>query len=466
MKGLLQALDAMRGVRVAVVGDVMLDRYVYGSVARLSPEAPVPVFRPERREQMLGGAGNVAACLRALGAETVLQGLLGKDDAGEVVRRMAADLEIESRLIEGFASVTTVKERYVAGGQQLLRCDTEGPPPDGSFQASSGVDFPLRDVDAVILADYGKGVVSAALADQVIRTAKARDIPVVVDPAPDHFGWYHGATAMTPNAREFAAAYGAFDAAAMLAAMKRLDLAHLAVTRGESGIRLASRGRIGEFPTRARQVFDVAGAGDTVTAVVGACLGAGVPIETAVDLANLAASLVVEKRGTATVSGQEVRRALAGTKMETPGGAILMARHWRDAGFSIGFTNGVFDLLHPGHLHLLRHAKSRCDRLIVALNSDQSAARLKPGRPVQELAARMDVIAALDRVDAVTWFGDPGPLALIEAIKPDVLVKGGDYADKDVAGRDVVEASGGRFLIVPLLPGYSTSRTVGRLTGA
>ncbi len=435
---LVSALDAIQGVKIAVIGDVMLDRYHYGAAERLSPEAPVPVFTSHETVEMPGGAANVAMNLSALGASPRLAGAVGVDAEGERLRRLLPS----AHLFDGHQ--TTLKERFVASGHHLLRQDRDGDPRI-SPRALRTVCGDLIDwANALVIADYDKGFVPALSAVWAITRARDRGIPSVVDPAAVSFERYEGASVLTPNETELVA--GGPDRGATC----------LVITKGRGGITLRQEGAQTDLPARCRQVYDVAGAGDTVTAVIGACLGAGVELETACRLANEAAGLAVGKRGTATASAEELRTVLAGSRYESAENLCTRVGTWRAFGLLVGFTNGVFDLLHPGHLHLLRRAKAVCDRLVVALNSDASAARLKPGRPLQDLAARIQVVEALDCVDAVTSFEAPAPLALIERIRPDVLIKGGDYHVQDVIGREFA----GRVVIVPLLEGYSTTAAV------
>ena len=444
----LTALDAIQGVRVLVIGDAMLDRFVFGEAGRLSPEAPVPVFRPRRKQDALGGAGNVAANLKALGCKPVLVCALGRDEAAESFRRLA-DFEVLAGNCE--SGVTTVKERLVADGQHLVRIDREWADETRWSDISPFVRDTIPEVSGVVISDYGKGAIVEETAAGVIRLAKDHDLPIVVDPAARTTWPYRGADVLTPNRHELALAWG--DGPEAVAA---LGLNHLVVTRGAEGLSLFGRDGVTEYPTEAVEISDGVGAGDTVTAVIGACLAAGVDMDSACRLANKAAGLAARKPGTVAVAAADLRYTASGPKFESAARLGELAARWRAAGLRIGFTNGVFDLLHPGHLHLLRQAKAACDRLIVALNDDGSAVRCKPGRPVQDLAARMAVVAGLDCVDVVTSFDGPSPEALIERCRPDVLVKGGDYREEEVAGR----AFAGWVVIVPLLAGHSTTETV------
>lgn len=452
MKYLVSAVDALKGLRLLVVGDAMLDRFVHGEAERLSPEAPVPVFRPDRTVEVLGGAGNVAANLKAFGCAPILICALGRDAAGDRVRQLA---DFEVRDFAPAAARTTVKERLIAGRQQIVRIDREAPVELGWPELADAVRSAVAQADGLVVSDYGKGVIGEPVAHGLVREAKARGIPIVGDPVAAPVWPYRGFDALTPNVRELELAWGGLPSAGHRA-LAALGLKHLAVTRGAAGIALFSGGRVREIPAEPAEFCDVAGAGDTVTAMLAACLSAGLDIVTACRLANRAAGLAVRKRGTAVVVSAELKRAAAGDKIVPPQRLREVIERWRETGARIGFTNGVFDLLHPGHLHLLRQAKTLCDRLVVAVNDDSSTARSKPGRPVQDLTARIAVVAALDCVDVATGFSQSQLLELLEACRPDVMVKGGDYAEGDVIGREFA----GRVRIVPLLPGHSTTGTL------
>ena len=452
------SLAAMRGRRLLVVGDAMLDRFVEGAVARLSPEAPVPVFRPGRTTLAPGGAGNVAANLKALGCAPLLVCALGRDEAAASFRQLA---DFEVLAVTGAPGTTTVKERLLAEGHHLLRIDHEARQDIRWGDLAPLVQDALARVDGVVLSDYGKGLVSEETAEALIREAHKRELPVVVDPAAKPAWPYRGADVLTPNRPELALAWGeGADAAGR--ALDALGLRHLVVTRGAEGLTLFdAKGRC-DYPTEAVAVRELAGAGDTVTAVIGACLAAGIDMDQACRLANRAAGLAVRKSGTAAVSAAELRGAATENKVVSAERLGQVAADWRAAGLRVGFANGVFDLFHPGHLHLLRQAKTACDRLVVALNDDASAAQAKPGRPIQELAARLAVVGALDCVDLVTSFSEATPVSLIAACRPDVLVKGGDYREEEVVGRDFAK----EVLIVPLLPGHSTTASLDKLRRA
>jgi D-beta-D-heptose 7-phosphate kinase/D-beta-D-heptose 1-phosphate adenosyltransferase len=481
---LLDALRLLDGTQILCVGDVMLDRFVYGAVERVSPEAPIPVLHARETREMLGGAGNVVRNLAALGIRSTLVGVIADDAAGRTVRQLvAAEDSIDSALVDDPSRRTTVKTRFVSGGQQLLRMDEE----DAGAAAApaqqrliAAIDSGLAGCGAVVLSDYGKGLLGAPEATQVlahaIAAANATGKPVVVDPKGADYTRYRGADLLTPNRNELreATRLPVDGDAAIVAAARHLiatcGVGGVLVTRGADGMTLVSgSGDPVHLPALAREVFDVSGAGDTVVAVIAAGLAAGQNAAVAAELANVAAGIVVGKAGTAVVHRDELAQALSGAP-ENRGKVLSRAAladrvaGWRQQGLSVGFTNGCFDLIHPGHISLLDQSAAACDRLVVAINTDASVARLKgPSRPVQNEAARALVLASLSSVDAVVTFDEDTPLALIELLRPDVLVKGADYARAEVVGGDIVEAHGGRVLLARLEAGFSTTATIARI---
>ncbi len=475
---------ALAGAAVVCVGDTMLDRFVYGAADRISPEAPIPVVRIERETTMPGGAGNVARNLAALGARTAFVSVVGDDAEGFL---LGGQLDAEPGLTPCLKRVggrpTTVKTRYVAGGQQLLRADNETTAviDDTTRDAvAHRAEAALADAGALILSDYHKGVLDAALAPRLIEAARAAGRPVVVDPKGRDPARYQGATLLTPNQRELGAMTGrpVRDADSVRAAghalRRQAGVTAVLVTRGPDGMTLLTGDGDHHFATRAREVYDVSGAGDTVVATVAAGLAAGVPLEHAAALANRAAGIVVGRLGTAVVGVDDLVGALHHQEMAeeerkvvSPHAAADQVARWRNQGVTVAFTNGCFDLLHPGHVSLLRHARQSAGRLVVGLNSDASVARLKgEGRPVQAEAARALVLASLAAVDLVVIFDADTPLSLIQTLHPDVLVKGADYALDNVVGADHVHAYGGRVELAPLAEGYSTSAIVARGNGS
>lgn len=480
-------LNALAGARVAVVGDVMLDRFVYGAVERISPEAPVPVLKIARETVMLGGAGNVLRNLAALGARCHLLSVAGADPAGDQVRALAAaEAGAICEVLTRDGRQTTIKERFIAGAQQLLRGDRESVQQVDAATAEAllaGAKAAMSGpgVGVLVLSDYGKGVLTAASVPALIAAARAAGWPVVVDPKGRDYTLYRGADVVTPNRRELAEASGLPTAsddeavAACRAVIATAGVGGVLATRSEQGMTLvtAAPDQVLHLRAEAREVFDVSGAGDTVVAMLGAALAAGAETAQAARLANLAAGIVVGKLGTAVARPAEILHALhtaefqaAESKVADREGMLEKAGRWRAAGLRVGFTNGCFDLLHPGHVSLIAQARRACDRLVVGLNSDASVRRLKgAGRPVQSEAARATVLASLADVGLVTIFEEDTPLALLEALRPEVLIKGADYTLDQVVGADLVQGYGGRVVLAKLAEGHSTSGTIKKLSG-
>jgi D-beta-D-heptose 7-phosphate kinase / D-beta-D-heptose 1-phosphate adenosyltransferase len=477
---LTRHIEPMARVRVLVIGDVMLDHFIYGSVDRVSPEAPIPVLKVAREAQMLGGAGNVARNIGALGGSVSLIGVVGDDEAGKTLTSLLTS-EISVALVETGERPTTVKTRFVANGQQLLRADREEAvalSATEQTQLMARIDACIADAEVVVLSDYAKGVVTTAVAQHAVMTAQRHGKPVVVDTKAVDLAPFRGARLVTPNARELAAATrlpvssNEEVAAAAAHLVQAFDLGGIVVTRSERGMTVLDRGHdVLQLATEAREVFDVSGAGDTVLAVLALALGAGADLHDAATLANVAAGIVVGKAGTAVVQPDELARALSASetrgaqdKIMSLDSVLARVAAWRSRGLSVGFTNGCFDILHPGHISLLTQARAQCDRLIVGLNTDSSVRGLKgTGRPVNSEMARAVVLGALEAVDAVAFFADETPLKLIEAIKPDVLVKGADYTIDRVVGADFVQKHGGRVVLVDLVPGQSTTGVIQRM---
>lgn len=467
--------------RVAVVGDVMLDRFIYGDIDRISPEAPVPVVKLGRTEEMLGGAGNVAANVASLGGSAVLVGLVGVDASGAVVRGLVAALGPRAdRLIVSENRPTTVKTRVTARQQQILRLDSEmagALADDERDQLVRAVEATLPDADILLLSDYAKGVLAGDMPLRLIAAAHAAGRIVIIDPKGDDYSRYQGADVVTPNLRELRDATGmpcVGDYEVVVAGrnlIERHQIRAVLATRSEQGMTIVTRDKHVHLPTTARQVFDVSGAGDTVVATLACALARGVELSDAARLANAAAGIVVGKLGTSQVTLEELAAtarhqevAQSDRKIVIRHEAKAIAERWRREGMKVGFTNGCFDLLHPGHLSLLRQARHSCDRLVVGINTDESVQRLKgPTRPVQSELARATVLASLETVDLVVLFGEETPRELIEAVRPDVLVKGADYSIDQVVGADFVQSYGGRVVLANLEVGFSTSNTIARM---
>ncbi len=468
-------------LKVLVVGDLMLDRYILGEVDRISPEAPVPILRHAQRYDRPGGAANVVMNLAGLGCHALLAGFWGDDIERRELERFLIKADIDTTGIVTTALPTISKTRIVGGRQQLLRLDIESlqtpNPVDKQRLLSAAVEL-VDKVHAVVLSDYAKGALTAELCSAVIRAARTKGVPVLADPKTRDFSKYSGATMVCPNLQELRAATGAdtheLDALLTSGEQQRRehDLQYLCVTMGEKGIRVLSEAGAFHSAARAREVFDVSGAGDTVIATLAAGLSGGLKIETAVGLANLAAGIVVGKVGTVPIAQHELIAAL------TPSSGIAMAEkvldrellakrvaEWRAAGETIVFTNGCFDLLHVGHVTLLEDCRKFGSKLVLGLNTDASVQRLKgPTRPVVGERERARVMSALAAVDAVVLFDEDTPLELIRTLQPDVLVKGGDYSVETVVGQQDVIAGGGRVEIVPTVKGFSTSNIIRKLT--
>ena len=480
---LLDILASFYRARVLVLGDVMLDRFVYGSVERTSPEAPVPVMALERTSDMPGGAANVARNVAALGSRVELIGLVGADAAAEELRRHLADVSgLEAHLIADAARPTTTKTRYVADRQQILRTDVElASPVAAAGEAALLERFTraLGSADIVILSDYGKGALSDAVTAGAIAAATAAGKPVLVDPKSRSFAKYRGASVLTPNQHELQSACGhdcstdeqVEDAARQILAQG--ICATVVATRGKQGMSIVpAHGAALHIRTVASEVYDVTGAGDTAVAAMAVGLANGADIGNVARLANVAAGIVVGKYGTATATPDEILARLSSMEDTTaPESRFTLERvqllvtRWRRLGLHVAFTNGCFDVLHPGHVSLLNQARRTADRLIVGLNSDRSVRRLKgPQRPIQNAAARAMVLGSLKAVDAVVIFEEDTPLKLITALEPDVLVKGADYTLETVVGADVVLKRGGKVVLAELVPAHSTTETIRRMT--
>jgi D-beta-D-heptose 7-phosphate kinase/D-beta-D-heptose 1-phosphate adenosyltransferase len=485
MSSFESVIDHFSTRRLLVVGDIMLDRFIYGTVSRISPEAPAPVINTAAPEEVIGGAGNVARNIAALGAVCDIVAVVGRDEAGQRIRAHAANCPgVTAALVEAEHRLTTVKTRFVAylHNTHLLRADSEETTPiaaDVEDAIVATVQNRLADADVVVLSDYNKGMLTARVIAAVISAAQRARKPVVVDPKGFDYSRYRGATALTPNVAELAQALGRPVAneeralrAAALSVIEAVGCDSMLVTRGERGVLVVDRsGEASAFDATARRVIDVSGAGDTLVAGFALALVSDAGIVNSARLANAAAGLAVAKKGTSQVTADELRDALLSRphfdlREKIHDGATIADRvaTWRREGLTIGFTNGCFDLLHPGHVHLLCEARARCDKLVVGLNSDTSVRRLKgPERPIQPEAARTVVLAGLAFVDAVVLFAEDTPLDLLACVKPDVLVKGADYSIDQVVGRDLVESYGGRVALIELVPQASTSIIVNRL---
>ncbi len=496
MTDLVELVQNLGAPRVLVVGDVMLDRYVWGNAERISQEAPVILLRADTREERLGGASSVATMLQALGAGTSVIGVVGTDADGFRTRHILTGLGIDAEGVTADPDrPTSVKERYIGRAQakhpqQMIRVDYESREPVSAAverQLANVLVSKIRDADIVLVSDYDKGVCTPALLRVAVEEAKARGIRVIADPTRGgDYAKYRGCSSMTPNRLEAGLAtnrtiHTNHDALASAAQLRdALGLEAGLVTLDKDGIALAHRdGRATIFPTRPRQVYDITGAGDMVMAALGLALAAGADYDPAIRLANVAGGLEVEKIGVATVTRDEILADLLHAPFRTaervPGAAKVTAlphllaelESRRRNGQTVAFTNGCFDVLHAGHVQYLAEARRQADCLVVALNSDESVKQLKgPTRPLNKVDARALVLAGLQDVDYVTIFADKTPAAVIEAVRPDVLVKGADYQKADVVGAAFVEGYGGRVHLADLRDGFSTTSLIERMKAA
>jgi D-beta-D-heptose 7-phosphate kinase/D-beta-D-heptose 1-phosphate adenosyltransferase len=490
---LIDLVQRLGQPRVLVVGDLMLDRYVWGDAERISQEAPVILLHADRREERLGGASSVGTMLRALGARVSLAGVVGMDFDGARIRQALTDLGIDHEGVLGDPDrPSTVKERYIGRAQhrhpqQMIRVDYEvRTPVHGPVEAQlcQVIAQQMWRADIVLVSDYDKGVCTPTVLAATIARARDLGLRVLADPIRSHdYRKYHGCSSMTPNrleaglatCRELRGTEQVLEAAAQL--REQLDLEAAIITLDKDGMALVHRdGRRQLFPTRQRQVYDITGAGDMVLSVLGMALAAGADYEQAIPLANVAGGLEVEKIGVATVTRDEILRDLlrAGPAAGGVGEKVLLLdalcrelESRRRLGQRVAFTNGCFDVLHAGHVQYLNEARAQADLLVVGLNSDAGVRQLKgQDRPVNPVEARAQVLAGLQAVDYVTVFEELTPLALIEALRPDVLIKGADYRKEDVVGAALVEAHGGRVHLAPLRDGFSTTRLLDKLRAA
>lgn len=458
---------------ILVVGDVMIDRYILGETSRISPEAPIPIVAASREEMRAGGAANVAANVRALGPKSSLLTICGDDSAADDLVALMAEHGVDLHCVVDQGQRTTEKTRLISGGQHIARIDHDGAVSDAATaELARRFEVMLGTVDAVVFSDYGKGALSDL--PTLLSIAAANHIPTYVDPKIMDKSRYKGAYLLKPNTREFHALFGDCHSDEMenlaRTSLIELDLEYLVVTRGAKGIMLVSRsGETVNFPTEALEVYDVTGAGDTIIAALVAGVVQGLPMVTAIDHANVAAGIAVSRPGTYVVTREDLddrlkRRETLPTKLASLSALTRKLADARKTGARVVFTNGCFDVLHAGHVRLLDLAKRQGDVLVVGLNSDSSITRLKgPSRPVNNVDDRAEVLSALSAVDHIILFDDETPLDLITAIKPNVLVKGGDYTEATIVGADVVRAHGGQVVIIPLLQGRSTTALLAAL---
>jgi D-beta-D-heptose 7-phosphate kinase/D-beta-D-heptose 1-phosphate adenosyltransferase len=466
---------------VLVVGDVMVDHFQYGKVERISPEAPIPILRVDSGDTMLGGAGNVVRNLRSLTAKVRFVTVTGSDSAGREIAQMIKKQGVQDIPLIDDGRLTTTKTRYIAGVQQILRADRETSsalPPKVEANLFRSVKSAMKTCKAVVLSDYGKGSLSASTTKKIIQLASKTKKVIIIDPKGIDFSCYNGADLITPNRQELSDAVGfkiETDADVVRASkqlIKRHRFGAILTTRSADGMSIvSSNGLVAHLAAEAQEVFDVSGAGDTVVATVAATLAIGENLNKAAALANAAAGIVVGKIGTASVFSTDLIVALQSRDLVSSEAKVMNLRQiknrikqWRQENLSIGFTNGCFDLLHPGHISTLQQATRLCDRLVIGLNSDTSVKLLKGDeRPIQSETSRATVLASLSSIDAVIIFSEKTPLNLIKIVKPDLLVKGADYKASSVIGANFVKKYGGKIKIVSLKKGHSTSATITKL---
>lgn len=497
-------LKSMNGAPVLVIGDIMLDKFIYGNVERISPESPVPVLSIKREDQMLGGAGNALANLVGLKAKPYIISVIGEDDTGTAIKEQLKALNIDdNNLVTEANRPTTIKTRYLAGHQQLLRSDYEHKTPIVEQTVSKALERAkeiIPSVKCVILSDYGKGMLSKEFIAQLIEIASSNDVPVIVDPKGQDFSIYKGATALTPNKKELSEATKGSavsnDSEVVAAANDLIEtcgIKAVIATRSKDGMSVVEKGA---EPLHLRsadiEVYDVSGAGDSVIATIAAATASGANLQEAASLANLAGSIVVTKVGTAPIRINELEEAIDSdigdvlikhySKSKTLlrqadcldwDEAAERIKRWKAQGLKVGFTNGCFDVLHAGHVNYLNQAREMCDRLVVGLNSDSSVKILKgPTRPIHDEASRADVLGALSSVDLVVLFGakeeggDNTAIELLKTIKPDFYVKGGDYTVDQIPEAPTVQAYGGEVRVMSVYEGHSTTNSVKRMNAA
>jgi D-beta-D-heptose 7-phosphate kinase/D-beta-D-heptose 1-phosphate adenosyltransferase len=483
LSALQPLLQAVREARVVCVGDLMVDRYVYGEVARISPEAPIPVMLRGSDQRMLGGVGNVARNVASLGGRACLVGVVGDDPLSrEALQLIGADRGLESALVTAKGRPTTIKTRFVASGQQLLRVDSEDSRPiDDETEAElvRAVEHAAEGAGVILLSDYAKGAVTPAVIESCLRAARGSGALLIVDAKARSLVKYGEADLIKPNALELSVLTGlptetdADVEIALAAVLADCAAKAVLVTRGAKGMSLAERGKaVKHIRGVPRRVFDVSGAGDTGLAALGLALAAKASLEAAAQFAVLASGVAVSKVGTAVVSPSELIDAElaahlgpAEAKVVTLEQAAAEADRWRVQGLKVGFTNGCFDILHRGHVAYLAQARAWCDRLIVGINSDASVRALKgDGRPVNDLESRALVLAGLTHVDLVAPFAEATPIDLIKAIRPEVLIKGADYTMEGVVGAPEVQSWGGQVKLADIVDGYSTTAAIARMT--
>lgn len=466
-------LDLLKDGNVLVIGDVVLDKYIHGNVSRVSPEAPVPVLKPQSEEVRLGGAANVASNVSSLGSKVFLQGVVGKDDNAKELKALAKDKKIKSSFVASL-SPTITKLRLLASKQQLIRIDSEEEFSDQDWKSTKinfNKNISSTKATALIISDYGKGTLKDI--PYLIKEAKKKGVFVLVDPKGQDFSKYKGASIITPNYSEFVTAVGKVSSDSDLTKKAKkllsdLKLQALLITRGSEGMTLIQKNKSGikrdDFPTEAQDVFDVSGAGDTVIASLASAISSGFDLANSVKLANIAAGIVVGKSGTATPTLSELKNSFYSQDNLSKAEVKKLCQQSQKDSMKVVFTNGCFDVLHAGHVTYLQAAKKLGDKLVVGLNSDSSVKKLKgKERPINSLEERMTILKALECVDWVVPFTEETPLNLIKYLKPNVLVKGADYKTEDIVGSNFVLKNKGEVKTIPLVEGLSTTKKIQKI---
>ncbi len=468
-------------VKVLVIGDLMLDKYVLGDVDRISPEAPIPIMKVDKTFLVPGGAGNVARNLNSLGVKTNFISIVGQDDSGrKLIKSISKNSNVFANIIVDKNRKTSIKTRYIGNNQQLLRTDQETIqklPDDIEKKIFLYFSTAIKKSDLVILSDYGKGMFFGVFCQRLIRYSLKLKKRVIVDPKHFDFSVYKGAYCITPNIKEAFNATNihvnddfSAEKCGLYIINKNLSKKIL-LTRGKNGLSVIEKSKATHFPANAEEVYDVSGAGDTVVASFAACIAANIDIQTAAEFANINAGIVVKKSGTASIETKEIYSIFNQRNKPNTENKVFkilniqkIVLEWKNKGLKVGFTNGCFDILHSGHIESLKHASNNCDKLIVALNSDISIKKIKgKDRPVQDELSRVKIISSLSIVDAVILFNEETPIKLIKKIKPDYLIKGADYIISDIVGSDIIDSWGGKVIRSKLVKNISTSKLISNI---
>ncbi|MBC8500881.1 MAG: D-glycero-beta-D-manno-heptose-7-phosphate kinase [Nanoarchaeota archaeon] len=463
---LIQIINNFKRKRILVIGDIMLDKYIYGDVSRISPEAPVQIVRARKESYKLGGSGNVVNNITSLGAKATIIGEVGKDKEKDILIRLLREKKIKSRLIST-KKPTITKIRVVGRSQQLIRIDYEDDKNNNVKEIIKKVKRETRSCDAIIISDYAKGSISTALMKKVLVIAKGKSI--IVDPKPSHNVDYSGATLITPNEKESYIMSGLDKGEKIFEVIKKLEQkmkTKILVTRGKDGMAFIKKNELIEVPTIAEEVYDVTGAGDTVIAVLALSIASGANLEEATVIANHCAGIVVTKFGTATVSARELLSAIEkeNRKLKSQEEIIEIRKELKKQGKKVVFTNGCFDILHTGHVRLLEKTRALGDVVILGLNSDSSVRKIKgPTRPIIKESERAEILSALECIDYIVFFDERTPVNIIKKLKPDIHVKGGDYTNKPMPERKVIEGYGGKVVLIPLFKDFSTTSVIEKI---